>query len=113
MTHAVANQRPAKSQGQAPGAIPKEQAPREMSAFNYGAEAELFPTNNRKSKRAAFGYRRFARAAEAIQFAIEQLPSDALAGAYLEVHEKRFDRHGILRLYESDAYPLARRKVAS
>ena len=77
-----------------------------MSGFNYGAEAELFPTRGRKSKRVAFGYRRFARASEAIRFAVEQLPSDALAGAYLEVHEKRFDRHGILRLYESDAYPL-------
>jgi hypothetical protein len=113
MTHAVANQRPTKSQSQAPRAIPNEQATREMSGFNFDAEAELFPTNNRKSKRAAFGYRRFARAAEAIQFAIEELPADALAGAYLEVHEKRFDRHGIQRLYESDGYPLARRKVAS
>ncbi len=117
MTHAVANQRPTKSEADAQGAArrsaPSEQAMRDMSGFNYGVEAELFPTRNRKSKRVAFGYRRFARASEAIRFAVEELPSDALAGAYLEVHEKRFDRHGILRLYESDAYPLARRTARS
>jgi hypothetical protein len=117
MTHAVANQRPTKSETDVSGAVrrsvPTEQAMRDMSGFNYSVEAELFPTRNRKSKRVAFGYRRFARAAEAIRFAVEQLPPDALAGAYLEVREKRFDRHGIVRLYESDAYPLARRKTSS
>ena len=86
---------------------------RQPGGFDYSGEAELFPTNNRKYKRAAFGYRRFARASEAIRFAIEQLPSEALAGAYLEVREQRFDRHGIRQLYDSDAYPLPRRKAES
>jgi len=85
---------------------------RHPGGFDYAGEAELFPTNNRKYKRAAFGYRRFSKAAEAIRFAIEQLPSEALAGAYLEVREQRFDRHGIRQLYDSDAYPLPRRKTA-
>ena len=85
---------------------------RRPGGFDYFGEAELFPTNNRKYKRAAFGYRRFSKAAEAIRFAIEQLPSEALAGAYLEVREQRFDRHGIRQLYDSDAYPLPRRKAA-
>ena len=45
--------------------------------------------------------------------AIEQLPADALAGAYLEVKEQRFDRNGIRQLYDSDAYPLPRAKTES
>ena len=88
-------------------------APPWPAGFDYSREAELFPTHNRKYKRAAFGYRRFSRAADAIRFAIEELPADALAGAYLEVREQRFDRHGIQRLYESEAYPLPRRKAMS
>ena len=38
---------------------------------------------------------------------------DALAGAYLEVREQRFDRNGIRQLYENEAFPLRRLKVAS
>lgn len=96
-----------------PTAVPSAPIPRQPAGFDYAGEAELFPTNNRKYKRAAFGYRRFSRAAEAIKFAIEQLPSEALAGAYLEVREQRFDRHGIRQLYDSEAYPLPRRKTES
>ena len=81
-----------------------------MSAFNYSSQAELFPTRNRKSRRQPLGYRRFDRAAEAIRFAIEELPSQSLAGANLEVDEQRFDSVGIRRLYDSTDYPLARRE---
>src|SRR5882757_7028412 len=80
-----------------------------MSVFNYAAEAELFPTKNRRSKSAPFAYRRFERAADAIRFAVADLPADAFAGAYLEVGEVRFDRRGIRELYDHAEYPHPRK----
>lgn len=79
-----------------------------MADFDYGSQAELFPTRNRKSRANPIGYKRFSRAADAIRFAIEDLPHDLLAGAYLQVEDERFDSHAIRRLYEDAAYPLAR-----
>jgi hypothetical protein len=81
-----------------------------MGDFDYGAEAELFPGLARGARRPPVSYRRFSRAAEAIRFAIEELPLGSLAGTALEVGEERFDGHAIRRLYESSDYPLARRE---
>ena len=83
-----------------------------MAAFDYTTEAELFPTRNRKLRRQPLRYRRFARAADAIRFAIEELPRELLLGAYLEVDEQRYGGEEIRRLYESTDYPLARREAA-
>ena len=80
-----------------------------MAEFDYNTEAELFPSRNRKSKRQPFAYRRFAQAADAIRFAIEELPRDLLPETCLEVDEKIFNRDEIRRLYESGSYPLTRR----
>jgi hypothetical protein len=88
------------------------------AAFDYGtvaqlfptrSEAESFPTRRRKLGRGLVGYRRFARAADAIRFAIEELPAELLPEACLEVDAEIFDRDGIRRLYDSSDYPLARR----
>jgi hypothetical protein len=82
-----------------------------MVAFDYNREAELFPTRTPRSRGKSFSYRRFERAADAIQFAMEVLPAQYLAGAYLEVDEQRFDAEGIRLLYESREYPLIRSRV--
>jgi len=83
-----------------------------VGTFDYDAPAELFPTRSRKGNR-PMGYRRFAKAAEAVRFAIEELSPDLLVGAHLEVEEERFDSDGIRRLYEHAEYPLARRGASS
>jgi hypothetical protein len=88
-----------------------------MAAFDYSTVAKLFPTKTdaelspAKSRRHPVGYGRFARAADAIRFAIEELPAELLPGARLEVNEMIFDRDGIRRLYDSEDYPLVRRVV--
>jgi hypothetical protein len=82
-----------------------------MAAFNFSAEAELFPTRSRLSRRQPVSYKRFDTAAEAVRYAIEELSPDLLAGAYLEVDEERFDANGIRGLYASVTYPLPRRKT--
>jgi hypothetical protein len=82
-----------------------------VRSFDYEAPAELFPTRSRKGNR-PMGYRRFAKSAEAIQFAIEELSPELLIGAYLEVDDERFDSEGIRRLYEQPEYPLARRTAS-
>jgi hypothetical protein len=84
---------------------------RRLTTFDYGTAAELFPTRSRKAARQPVGYKRFARAADAIRFAIEDLPPALLLGAYLEVDEERFRGEEIRRLYDSARYPLARRAV--
>jgi len=89
-----------------------------MVAFDYGttaelfstrSEAEQFPSRSRRLRRQPAGYGRFARAADAIRFVIEELPHDLLPETCMEVDENIFDQDAIRRLYESDNYPLTRR----
>jgi hypothetical protein len=84
-----------------------------MAEFDYNAEAELFATRKRIPRRQPLGYRRFTHAAQAIRFAIEDLPAELLIGAFLEVGERRYNSDAIRGLYESAAYPLARRGTES
>jgi Arc/MetJ-type ribon-helix-helix transcriptional regulator len=87
-----------------------------MDTVNYNAEAELFPPRpprRRSFSRGPVGYKRFKSAAEAIRFAMEELPSELLLGAYLEVEEDRFDGSAIRQLYESEAYPLRRHRKST
>jgi hypothetical protein len=76
--------------------------------LDYSTEAELFSGRLRNSRHQPLGYKRFARAADAIRFAIEDLPPQLLTGTYLEVDEVRYESKQIRRLYDSADYPLAR-----
>ena len=77
--------------------------------FDYGASAELFMPKRRSGARRPLSYRRFATAAEAIRFAVEELPGVRTLGAWMQVGEERFNSEDIQRLYESTAYPRRRR----
>lgn len=78
-----------------------------MTRINYSAPAELFPGKNSKQAR-SFGYKRFNSAAEAVRFAIEDMPATLLRGSQLEVDEARYDGAQILDLYRADTFPLDR-----
>jgi hypothetical protein len=78
------------------------------SDFDFAAPAELFPSRGRKTNR-QMAYRRFPTAAEAIRFAVEELPDSALLGAYMQVEDARFDCAAIRRLYGASNFPLKRK----
>ena len=80
-------------------------------SFDYNAPAELFLAKRTKSRRAK--YRRFATAAEAIRYAVEDLPSLRALGAWLQVGDERFSSDDIQRLYEGSDYPLRPQPAAT
>jgi hypothetical protein len=76
-----------------------------MKNFDYSAPAELFSARGRSGLK----YQRFAKAAEAIRFAVEKLPGRVQHFASMEVEDERYDAKQIRKLYQSDKYPLARK----
>lgn len=80
----------------------------DTTRFDYGTPAELFMAKRKGGARQPLGYRRFATAAEAIRFAIEDFLAVRTLGAWMQVGDARFDSDDIQRLYESTEYPLRR-----
>lgn len=87
----------------------RRSSPSNSRSFNYSSEAEFFSGKSIRRGRPPLGYKRFARAADAIRFAIEELPSHLLVGSSLEVDDERYPANEIRCLYESADYPLSRR----
>lgn len=78
-----------------------------MSRFNYSATAELFPSRNGR-RSSMMNYKRFKTAAEAVRYAIEDMPEILLRGSLLEVDEQRFSGEQIRDLYSAESFPLPR-----
>lgn len=75
-----------------------------MDKFDFSAPAELFPSRNRKIA-TKIKYRRFDNAADAIRFAMEELPEPLLLGAFIEIDEERYGHDRIRALYDSENFP--------
>jgi hypothetical protein len=85
----------------------------DRNIFDFSIEAELFParSGSARHKRSAVRYKRFPNAADAILFAVEELPPELLHGAFLEIDGERYGSEDIRRLYDSSDFPLSRRAV--
>jgi hypothetical protein len=71
-------------------------------SFDYTATAELFLAKRTKSSRE--NYRRFATAAEAIRYAVEDLRTARAHGAWMQVGDERFNSDDIQRLYDDGVF---------
>jgi hypothetical protein len=80
----------------------------DLHGFDCTAAAELFMIDPKKLK-GRVTCKRFDTGADALRFAIEEIPS--LAGAYLEVNDARFGSQEIKYVYANAGYPL--RSVAT
>src|ERR671924_108112 len=63
---------------------------------------------NEQRRRLLTQYRRFATGAQAIRYAIEDLPAALLRGSIIQVDDDGFDARQIRELYNCPAYPLTR-----
>jgi hypothetical protein len=76
---------------------------RQGIAFDYNSPAELYLSRRRGRHT---DYRRFATAAEAIHYAVEELRTRRSLSAWMQVGDERFNKDEIHRLYDGDDYPL-------
>ena len=82
----------------------------EVLAVDYTSSAELFAVQRLGRKQSLF-YQRFDNTAEAMRFAVEDMPAGA-ANIVLETEFGRYDAAAIAKIYGADEFPLARRTSA-
>lgn len=78
-----------------------------MLSLDYKAPAELFVNNGGRTGR-VMTCRRFDQAAEAVRYVKEFLPLANAGSTVMEVDEARYRHADILKLYDSNEYPLPR-----
>lgn len=71
-----------------------------MNQFQFDAPAELFVGSSRGHSRRAMQYRRFDTGAEAIRYAVENLPPELLRAAAIESGGERLEADEILQIYQ-------------
>lgn len=76
-----------------------------MEPFDFDQSADLFARAHRAQH---VKYYKFPTAAQAIRFAIEQLPQNLRGGLVMEIDEVRYRAPEILTLYQRADFPLAR-----
>jgi hypothetical protein len=79
--------------------------------FDYTRPAELFPS--RRYAKSLARYRRFASAAEAVQYVIEEQPTAWLVGTMLDIDGERYEGKAIQALYDAAEFPLERKLTAA
>lgn len=81
--------------------------------FDYGAPAGVFTQMRYGRRGSGAKYRRFDTAAEAIRYAVEEVPAPLLPGITMEVGDETLDHLAIVRLYEDSRFPAARRPAGA
>lgn len=79
-----------------------------MDQFDYAEPAEVFASRDGAARRGPVIYRRFDSAADAIQYAMEELSPEFASGTFLEAGDLRLCYAQIKSLYEDSAFPLSR-----
>ena len=79
---------------------------RQTIAFDYSSPAELYLSRRRRRHT---DYRRFATAAEAIRYAVEELRTRRSRSAWMQVGDELFNKSEINRLY----YPLSESSLSA
>lgn len=79
-------------------------------AVDYALAAELYASGTARLTPTT-RYMRFPSVAEALRYAVEQLPGNKLATLTIEAGEARYDGKAIRALYDAPDYPLPRAAV--
>ncbi|MGV1908360.1 hypothetical protein [Agrobacterium cavarae] len=79
-----------------------------LTRFDYTGEAGVYAGKSKVETRGP-RYRRFETAAEALRFAVEDMPNSQQRGSLLEIGEARYSQRQIRVLYDAPGYPLSRR----